>query len=667
MAEVAKSIVQEIETLRKQIHEHNYHYHALDEPIISDASYDKLFAKLLALEQQCPKLNTDDSPSQRVGSLVLSKFKSVKHAHPMLSLDNVFVEEDFEHFDKRIKQILKSDNILQYSCEPKFDGIAVALTYENGILIRGATRGDGNMGEDITTNIKTIASIPLKLQNDFPPHLEVRGEVYMPLAGFEQLNQTAQKNDQKLFANPRNAAAGSLRQLDSKITAKRSLAFYAYSVQSDIQDILSDTHMNNLQLSKQWGIRICPEAKIVDGAAGALKYYQALLNKRQKLAYEIDGVVIKVNHLAQQAQIGFVARAPRWAIAYKFPAQEETTILESVDFQVGRTGTLTPVARLAPVKVGGVIVSNATLHNMDEIARKGVRIKDTVIVRRAGDVIPEVVKPIISKRPKDSMEITLPLLCPVCGSNILIVEGEAAARCEGGLYCSAQRIEAIKHFVSRKAMNIDGLGGKMIEQLVQAERIDNVADLYRLDIKSLENLERVGEKSANNLIDAIANSKKTTFHKFIYALGIREVGDATALQLASTFADMDSLMQANQTQLEALPDIGPISAQHIVAFFNEKHNKEIIISLTNAGIHWPKPKNLSNTDLPLAGKTYVLTGTLSRPREDIKAELIALGAKVTGSVSKSTTGLIVGANPGSKLKKANDLGVAVIEESELKL
>jgi len=665
MAEVAKDIVQEIETLRKKIHEHNYHYHALDEPIISDAAYDKLFAKLLALEQDYPSLTTADSPTQRVGSLVLSKFNSVEHAHPMLSLDNVFSEVDFEQFDKRIRQILKSDNIVQYSCEPKFDGIAVSLTYEHGILTRGATRGDGNMGEDITTNIKTIACIPLKLRNDFPEHLEVRGEVYMPLAGFEQLNQVAQKNNQKLFANPRNAAAGSLRQLDSKITAKRPLAFYAYSVQSDVKNVLSDTHMNNLKLSQQWGIRICPEVKVVEGVEGALKYYQTLLNKRQKLTYEIDGVVIKVNEEAKQQKIGFVARAPRWAVAYKFPAQEETTILESVDFQVGRTGALTPVARLTPVKVGGVVVSNATLHNMDEIARKGVRIKDTVIVRRAGDVIPEIVKPILSKRPKNSIKICLPTQCPVCGSNILTIEGEAAARCEGGLYCSAQRIEAMKHFVSRKAMNIDGLGGKMIEQLVQAKLIDNVADLYHLNAKDLENLERTGEKSANNLINAITNSKKTSFHKFIYALGIREVGDATALQLASTFSDLDSLMQANQAQLEALPDIGPVSAQHIVAFFSEKHNKDIIMNLIGSGIYWPKPKVLSSANLPLAGKTYVLTGTLSRPREEIKSELIALGAKVTSSVSKSTTGLIVGANPGSKLKKANDLGVAVIEESEL--
>tara|TARA_R110002110_G_scaffold166602_2_gene367281 strand:- start:32632 stop:34668 length:2037 start_codon:yes stop_codon:yes gene_type:complete len=665
---IKKEVLQTIEALRKQIHEHNYYYHALDEPTISDTAYDKLFSKLLELEQQYPQLVTADSPSQRVGNTVLSSFQALQHSKPMLSLDNVFSEEDFLRFDKRVKQLLAFDDMhmsIEYSCEPKFDGIAVALTYENGVLISGATRGDGTVGEDITANIKTIASIPMCLQNDFPKHLEVRGEVYIPLAGFALLNQTALKNNQKLFANPRNAAAGSLRQLDSKITAKRPLAFYAYSVHSDVKTALSDTHVGNLKLAREWGIRVCPEASVVHGVEGALKYYRNLLDKRQTLPYEIDGVVIKVNAQSLQEQLGFVARAPRWATAYKFPAQEETTRLESVDFQVGRTGALTPVARLTPVKVGGVVVSNATLHNMDEIARKDIRIKDTVIVRRAGDVIPEIVKPILAKRPADSLEILLPKKCPACGSNVVTIEGEAAARCEGGLCCPAQRIEAIKHFVSRKAMDIDGLGAKIIEQMVQAKLINNVADLYQLDVKSLESLERVGEKSAANYIDAIEKSKNTTFHKFIYALGIREVGDATALQLASTFHDLESLMQADQATLEDLPDIGPISAQHIMAFFQEKQNKDIIFKLIKAGVHWPKP-TVQTGDLPLTGHTYVLTGTLSRPREEIKADLVALGAKVTGSVSKSTTGLIVGVNPGSKLKKATDLNVPVIEESELK-
>lgn len=665
MPTTKKPIDEELVSLREEIQKYNYHYHALDEPIISDAEYDRLFAKLVELENQNPQLITPDSPTQRVGSEALSKFETVQHQTPMLSLDNVFSEEDFIHFDNRLKQLLKSSDDIEYSCEPKFDGVAVSLLYQDGRLVQGATRGDGLNGENITDNIKTVASIPLKLRPGAPKSLEVRGEVYMPLAGFTEINKIALQQSQKLFANPRNAAAGSLRQLDSKVTAKRPLAFYAYSATSLDAKQLPENHFELLEKIKAWGIRVCPLTTKAKNAAAVLKFYHSLLNKRPSLDYEIDGVVIKVNAHALQDKLGYVARAPRWAVAFKFPAQEETTVLESVDFQVGRTGALTPVARLKPVKVGGVMVSNATLHNMDEINRKDVRVHDTVIVRRAGDVIPEVVKPILEKRPQNSKAISLPKKCPVCGSKVVTIEGIAAARCDGGLICHAQRIEAIKHFVSRKAMDIDGLGQKLVEQLVNVGLVQTVADLYQLKVDDLAAMPRMAEKSATNIMNALEASKKTSLAKFIYALGIREVGEATAQTLTDHFATLEDLKSADREALENIPDIGPVSAQYIVAFFKEKTNLQVIQSLIDAGIHWPKPAKQSSTKQPLNGHVYVLTGTLSRSRDDIKAELIALGAKVTGSISKSTTAVIVGEKPGSKLKKAMALNIPVLDEAQL--
>lgn len=659
-------LIKEIEFLRGEIDKHNYAYYVLDEPTIPDSEFDSLFQKLLALEADYPHLQTPDSPSHRIGAAPSTTFLSEPHKVPMLSLDNVFTEEGFFQFDHRIKQMLDSSEDIEYNCEPKFDGVAVSIIYEHGVLIRALTRGDGYTGENITQNVKTIKSVPLKLQKDFPDYLEIRGEVYIPLSGFEKLNQKALSTNEKLFANPRNAAAGSLRQLDSKITAKRPLAFYAYAAIYSEKNLLPNTHNENMLRLKQWGIRTCPETVVVKNKNEVIHYCQKLLSKRHSLPYEIDGVVIKVNNISLQESLGFVARAPRWAVAFKFPAQEEITILESVDFQVGRTGTLTPVARLKPVKVAGVVVSNATLHNMDEIERKGIEIGDTVIIRRAGDVIPEVVKPVLERRPLESQKIILPTNCPVCGAKVVRLEGESAAKCEGGLSCAAQRIEAIKHFVSRKAMNIEGLGSKIIEQLVNAKLIENVAQLYTLSKTQLLALERMGDKLASNILEAIEKSKKTTFNKFIYALGIREVGEATAHQLSESYADLNSLMQADIESLESLQDIGPVSALHIYSFFREPSNQKIIHQLIENGVHWPsKTEKSKNTDL--FGKTYVITGTLSQPRDEIKAALLARGAKVASSVSKNTAGLIAGDKPGSKLTQAQGLGVPIINENELKL
>lgn len=659
-----QNIKKQIESLQETIHHHNFLYHVHDNPEIPDSEYDRLFAELQQLESLYPQFKTPDSPTVRVGSTPLEAFENVKHLTPMLSLDNVFDEESFYQFDKRVKERLKTTESIEYSLEPKFDGVAVSLRYQEGRLQQAATRGDGVTGENITENVKTINSIPLKLANNFPEAVDIRGEVYMPIKGFEQLNNEAQKHNEKVFANPRNAAAGSLRQLDSRITAKRPLAFFAYAAFSQSAKDFPDKHSNLLKLLKHWGIRICPHIKVAKNAKAVIQYYQHILDIRDSLPYEIDGIVVKVNQVDLQEKLGFVARAPRWAVAFKFPAREEMTILESVTFQVGRTGTLTPVAHLKPVKVAGVTVSNATLHNMDEIERKGIKIGDTVIVRRAGDVIPEVVKPITAKRPKSAKNITLPKNCPVCGATVARIEGEAAARCEAGLACSAQRIESFKHYVSRKAMNIDGLGAKLVEQLVNENIIHDVSDLYHLTIETVSQLERMGKKSAENIIQAIEKSKKTTLARFIYSLGIREVGEATAQQLAQSFITLDALIKAEQSELEAISDIGPVSAAHICRFFHEDSNQKIIQALVQAGVNWPTPKG-QPADLSLSGHTYVITGTLSKPRDEIKALLIAKGAKVTGSVSKQTTGIIVGDKPGSKVDKAQTLGVPIITESQL--
>lgn len=662
---VTRDIKDHIRALRESINEHNYRYYVLDAPSIPDADYDQLYNALKDLEAQYPSEVTSDSPTQRVGAKPSEKFKTVAHASPMLSLDNGFSHEALVHFDDKIKQLLhlSQNSAIEYACEPKFDGLAVSLIYEKGRLVRGATRGDGVQGEDITANIRTIPSIPLTLRDDPPELLEVRGEVYMLKAGFEKYNAAARKNNEKTFANPRNAAAGSLRQLDPHVTAKRPLAFYTYGAQP--YPGMPQTHEKALKELKAWGIRVCPLSQVVKGIQAVQHYYERLLSERNQLPYDIDGMVAKVNDFSLQNEIGFIAKAPRFALAYKFPAEERSTELLAVDFQVGRTGTLTPVARLAPVSVGGVVVSNATLHNMDEIARKDIRIGDIVIVRRAGDVIPEVVGPILEQRKAGTQTIVLPKRCPVCGSHVVRIEGEAAARCEGGLVCSAQLIESIKHFVSRKAMDIEGIGSKLVEQLVESGLVKTVADLYHINVDQLLTLERLGEKSAHNILAALQQSKKTTLAKFLYALGIREVGESTAQVLAQHFHELDKIMQADEAQLLALPDIGPVVSGHILAFFDEKTNLRVIEQLLDAGIHWPKAVKRSIEKQPLAGKTYVITGTLSQPREDIKQSLENLGAKVTDSVSSKTDGVIVGANPGSKVKKADQLGIPLLDEQAL--
>lgn len=658
-----------IEKLRSELNEHNVRYYVLDSPTIPDAEYDRLFRELVELENQYPELKTLDSPTQRVGGSPLKNFQQVTHGVPMLSLDNAFSSEEVYEFERRILDRLKSHQILQYVCEPKLDGLAISLIYEKGLLISGATRGDGVIGEQITENLRTIPSIPLRLQGQFLPDLlEVRGEVFMPKAGFKAFNERAKKKGEKEFVNPRNAAAGSVRQLDSKITAQRPLSFFAYGIAQFISSKVSAPtfHSQALEFLKTLGIPICPEYRVVKGIQACLDFYQSLQIKRGQLPYEIDGVVYKVDDLALQEKLGFVSRAPRFAIAHKFPAEEMLSEILGVDFQVGRTGTLTPVARLKPVLVGGATVSNATLHNMDEIERKDVQIHDTVIVRRAGDVIPEVVSVVLEKRPKHTKAVKLPKVCPVCGSDVIREEGEAAARCMGGLFCAAQRKEAIKHFASRRAFDIEGLGTKMVDLLVDHQLIQSVADIYTLKVSDIIDLERMGKKSAENLIEAIENSKKTTFPKFLYALGIREVGEATALALANHFTELKSLMKADELALQQVADVGPVVASHIQAFFQQSHNLEVIEKLLSLGIHWPKIEKISSKALPLLGQTFVLTGTLSTlSREEAKEKLSALGAKISESVSSKTSYVVAGEAAGSKLTKAEALGIPILDEKSL--
>jgi DNA ligase (NAD+) len=660
-----KNIEDKFFALKKTIQEHDYFYYVLDEPVIPDSEYDRLYRELETLEKENPSLITSDSPTQRVAPKPLTAFSTHTHSSPMLSLNNAFSEEELVQFDQRIRKILNTVDALSYACEPKFDGLAVSLIYEKGLFIKGATRGDGIEGEDITLNLKTISSIPLKLRGNPPEILEVRGEVYMPIEGFKKLNQQCIEKNDKVFVNPRNAAAGSLRQLDPSITAQRPLAFYAYGCTNDLG---VKNHTDILAKLKTWGIRICALNQLVTNVEGILKYYKKLLSQRDKLPYQIDGMVIKLNDLSSQAQLGFVAKAPRFAVAYKFPAEEVMTELLAVDFQVGRTGVLTPVARLKPVFVGGVTVSNATLHNLDEINRKDIQIHDWVIVRRAGDVIPEIVKPILEKRPGHAKKIVFPSTCPVCGSDIRQAQNEVAMRCMAGLYCQAQLIEAIKHYVSRKAMNIEGLGEKWVAQLVESGLIKHINDLYSLTPEKLLNLDRMAEKSANNLLQAIEQSKKTTLGKFIYALGIREIGEVAAATLAKHFKSIENIISATEGQLIEIPDIGPVAASHVVRFFQDSHNKNMIKKLIEAGVHWaviPDDVLLSEKDRPLSGKTYVITGTLNQPREEIKAQLEALGAKISSSVSSKTTAVIAGDEPGSKIKKAESLGVAILGQEEL--
>ncbi|MCP5017022.1 MAG: NAD-dependent DNA ligase LigA [Ketobacter sp.] len=660
-----QTIKQQIDQLREQLREHNYLYYVLDEPSIPDVEYDRLFQQLKQLETAHPELISSDSPTQRVGAQPLAAFQQVQHRIPMLSLDNVFNEEELIAFDRRIRERLNVEGEIQYVCEPKLDGLAVSLLYENGVLVQAATRGDGQTGEDITMNIRTIESIPLRLRgDDYPQILEVRGEVFMPKAGFNRLNEKAIERGEKTFANPRNAAAGSLRQLDSSITRQRPLDMYCYSVGYVEGGDLADTHHGNLMRLKGWGMRVNPEIEVASGANELQSYHDRILAKRNALEYEIDGIVYKVNDLKLQRELGFVSRAPRWATAHKFPAQEELTTLLGVEFQVGRTGAITPVARLQPVFVGGVTVSNATLHNMDEVARMDVRIGDTVIVHRAGDVIPKVVKVVLERRPNDAEPVLMPSVCPVCGSDITKAEGEAVARCSGGLFCQAQVKEAIKHFASRKAMDVDGLGDKLVEQMVDQGLIAHVSDLYRLKAEQLAAMERMGDKSAHNLITALENSKSTTLPRFLFALGIREVGEATALNLANYFGNLAALKQADADALQQVPDVGPIVANHIAAFFQQDHNLEIIDALLAAGVHWQEQQAVDRDSLPLAGQTYVLTGTLTQmTRDEAKQYLLDLGAKVSGSVSKKSDAVVAGEKAGSKLSKAESLGVPVLDET----
>ncbi|HGF7149483.1 TPA: NAD-dependent DNA ligase LigA [Vibrio cholerae] len=661
-------VAQRLTELRKTLHEHGVRYYVEDAPTIPDAEYDRLMRELLELEAAHPELMSSDSPSLRVGGRPLDAFESVVHEIPMLSLDNAFDDSELDSFYRRMTDRLPAVQHSAFCCEPKLDGLAVSLLYENGVLTRAATRGDGMTGENITENVRTIKAIPLRLQGaDFPTRLEVRGEVFMPKAGFEALNARALKKGEKQFVNPRNAAAGSLRQLDSKITAQRPLAFYAYSVGVIEGRELATSHYQRFLQLKGWGLPICPETKLVTSLTEVKAFYQDILQRRQSLAYEIDGVVIKVDDIQLQERLGFVARAPRWAIAYKFPAQEELTLLNDVEFQVGRTGAITPVAKLEPVFVGGVTVSNATLHNADEIERLGVMVGDTVVIRRAGDVIPQIVSVVLERRPENAKPIVFPTRCPVCQSDVERVEGEAVARCSGGLICQAQRKEALKHFVSRKAMDVEGLGDKVIEQLVDREMVSTPADLFRLRAGELTILERMGPKSAQNVIDALNKAKQTTLPKFLYALGIREVGEATALNLAQHFLSLEAIQQASLEQFIEVPDVGVVVASHLQAFFAQDRNQQVINELLEQGITWPALTAAPvAVDSALAGKIVVLTGSFTQlSRNDAKAALQALGAKVTGSVSKNTDMVFVGEAAGSKLAKAAELGIQVFDEQAL--
>jgi DNA ligase (NAD+) len=664
------SIEQQLILLRDEIRHHDYQYYVLDAPSIPDSEYDRLFRELQSLENQHPDLITVDSPSQRIGGTALKVFGTVTHKSPMLSLNNVFEESELAAFDKRIRDSLGIE-VVNYAVEPKFDGLALTLRYENGVFVQGATRGDGYSGEDVTHNLLTIRAIPQSLKASKPPKLlEVRGEVLILKRDFEKLNHDQQSRGEKLFANPRNAAAGSLRQLDPKITASRPLTFFAYGIGAAEGLPILNTHSNAMDYLESLRLPVCSERSTVNGLQGLLGYYQAIGAKRNALAFDIDGVVYKVNGFNQQNELGFVSRAPRWAIAHKFPAQEALTLVQAIDLQVGRTGAITPVARLTPVFVGGVTVTNATLHNQDEIDRKDVRVGDTVSVRRAGDVIPEVVSVVFEKRPENSIKFNLlesiNHTCPICGSHVVRQEEESVARCTGGIFCPAQRKQAILHFASRRAVDIDGLGEKLVDQLVDAGLVHSLADIYSLDLVTLSNLDRMAEKSAQNIIDALNHSKQTTLARFIYGLGIRNVGEATAKDLARYYGNLSSLLDADIGSLQQVPDIGPIVAESIVEFLAERHNREVIEKLVAAGIHWQDGGGMSTISGLLVGKTFVLTGTLpTLSREQAKEMLEAAGAKVSGSVSKKTDFVVAGAEAGSKLAKAEKLGVAVIDESSL--
>ncbi len=665
------TIEEQIHQLRTQLRHHEYQYHVLDAPEVPDAEYDRLMRELRELETAYPDLVTADSPTQRVGAAPLSEFGQVKHQVPMLSLDNVFDEESYLAFYKRVQDRLKTAEPLTFCCELKLDGLAVSLLYEIGELVQAATRGDGTTGENITANVRTIRAIPLRLHGDnIPARLEVRGEVFMPQPGFEAMNEEARRTGGKVFANPRNAAAGSLRQLDPRITAKRPLTFLCYGIGVLDGGELPRSHYERLQQLKAWGLPVSDRVRVCTGSDEVVAFYRQVEADRPALGFDIDGVVVKIDSLDIQETLGFVARAPRWATAFKFPAQEQITLVKDVEFQVGRTGAITPVARLEPVLVAGVMVSNATLHNADEIERLGLRIGDTVIVRRAGDVIPQVVGVVMEERPENAREVVFPAHCPVCHSDVERVEGEAVARCTGGLICGAQRKEALKHFVSRRALDVDGMGDKIIDQLVEKEYVKNPADLFRLTAGKLTGLDRMGPKSAQNVVSALEKAKETTLARFLYALGIREVGEATASNLAAHYGSVEALKAADIESLKTVPDVGDVVAKHVVNFLSEEHNQQVIDELLSPeiNIHWPEVQVIvpEEIDSPFAGKTVVLTGSLSiLSRDEAKDRLTALGAKVSGSVSKKTDLVIAGEAAGSKLAKAQELGIAVIDEAEM--
>lgn len=670
MTNINNQVLERVETLTTQLNHHSHQYYVLDNPEIPDAEYDRLFRELQSIENDHPDLKKIDSPTQRVGGKPLDAFTQVQHRIPMLSLSNVFNEQELKDYYKRVCDRLKfnkeTDGEIEFTAEPKLDGLALSLIYEKGILVQAATRGDGTVGENVTENARTIRNVPLHLTGDgIPELLEVRGEVYMSKAVFEKLNNAARERGEKTFVNPRNAAAGSLRQLDSKIAANRQLSMYCYAVGVVEGFELHDTHSEMLQQLGKWGLPLCPDVEVVHAASGCQHYYEMIGKKREQLSYDIDGVVYKVNDLALQQQLGFVARSPRWATAHKFPAQEEITTVNAIEFQVGRTGAITPVARLEPVFVGGVTVSNATLHNMDEIRRMDVRVGDKVIVHRAGDVIPKVVSVVPGTRPDNSKEVAIPVICPVCGSDVIQEEDEAVARCSGGLYCHAQRKEGIKHFASRRAMDIDGLGDKLVEQLVDAQIIDHIDDLYSLKdkVEQISAMERMGQKSVDNLISSLEHSKTTTLPRFIFSLGIREVGEVTAASLANYFGSIDALKNADEQILINIDDVGPVVASRVVTFFKQSHNSEVVDKLIAAGINWPAIEKKKESEMPLTGLSFVVTGTLSSMgRNDAKQLLIDKGAKVVGSVSKKTSYVVIGENPGSKVTKAQELGVTILDE-----
>ncbi|MEO6422715.1 MAG: NAD-dependent DNA ligase LigA [Candidatus Nitrotoga sp.] len=665
---MSESVLQRIAHLRSEIERHNYQYHTLDAPLITDAEFDAMFRELQALEMQYPSLATPDSPTQRVGATPRLSFTKVIHRLPMLSLNNAFNEEEVRAFDVRTRETLGVAEV-EYSVEPKFDGLAVTLTYRDGVFVQGATRGDGEVGEDVTQNLRTVRNIPLRLDSGRLakpiPLIEIRGEVMMFKADFIALNRQQAGNGDKLFANPRNAAAGSLRQLNSRITSGRHLSFLAYGAGVVEGFILPDTHAEQLECLQKLSVSVPQERRVVNGFDGLIVYYREIGELRKTLPYEIDGVVYKVNNISQQTQLGYVSRAPRFALAHKFPAEEALTTVLDIEVQVGRTGVLTPVARLAPIFVGGVTVTNATLHNEEELRRKDIRIGDTVSVRRAGDVIPEVVRTLIERRPADAREFVMPRICPSCGAHVARLIDEAAWRCSGGLFCPAQRKQALLHFASRRALDIESLGDKLVEQLVDGDIVQTPADIYRLNMNALANLEGMRETSAKKLLRAIKHRKQTTLARFIYSLGIRNVGETTAKDLAKHFGSLENIINAEEDRLQQVSDVGPIVAQSITAFFAEPHNREVITQLRESGISWDEHEGQKTTDLPLTGKTFVLTGTFGMSRDEAKERLESLGAKVSNSVSKKTDYLVAGVEAGSKLVKAREFGVLVIDEQAL--